>query len=297
MIEIKVASYSLNLVWYLTLMNDNAQIYVCSFYSKKFQYQFAANRFENQALKIKQIKKIYLFNEKKLFNNLSIQYPSLEKIFLAEKKNPGLAWFAWKPIVILETLKLIPLNSILLYADIGCNLRISDNLWNNIQRKAYNNRIITAYSFGPGFRKFGESEYCWTKPEIFRDFEISVIDQNSPQYQATWVMMSNNELSYNLIQEWVNYCTRNNFFYVKPDTDSNYKHPGFVKNMCDQSVFSCLIKKNSLKPYVADNDDMSIIEASRNLSLFGFYEKGFVSKIVKKLERRIIALLNLFFKS
>ncbi len=278
-------------------MNDNAQIYACSFYSKKYQYQFAANRFENQAIKIKQIKNIYLFNEKKLFNILSTTYPKLEKIFLSEKKNPGFAWFAWKPIVILETLKLIPLNTILLYADIGCNLRSNDNLWNNTKTKAYNHKLITAYSFGPGFRKFGEFEYCWTKPEIFRDLEISVSDQNSPQYQATWVMLLNNEVNYNLIQEWVSYCTRNNFFYVKPKTDSNYKHPGFIKNVYDQSVFSCLIKKNSLKPYVADNKDMSIIEASRNLSLFGFYENKFVLKIIKIFERRIITLLNLFFKS
>ena len=125
-------------------VDSSSQIYICSFYSDKFQYKFAAQRLRKQINEIGIIQKSYIYNEKKFFKLIADKYSHILKLFISEKANPGFAWFAWKPIIILETLKLIPENSILLYLDIGCDLKNNDEYWNNIQT-----RIKSSHSLSP----------------------------------------------------------------------------------------------------------------------------------------------------
>jgi len=237
-------------------------------------------------------KNTFIYSEKDFFELLDKNYKNLMETFKQEKVNPGFAYWAWKPLIIKETLKLIPEQSILLYADIGCDLIQNDFYWHKIIKKIFRNQIITAYSSGHGFNKYGEQEYNWSKPEIFNELKISIKDQNSPQYQATWIMLINNSRNREFIQEWQHYCTFNELFLVKPGVNKNISDSKLIENKNDQAVFSCLIKKNLLTPDVANFEDMTIIRASRNLSIFSFSESTLVNIIIKFLERRIIKILN-----
>jgi len=276
-------------------LTDDNQIYICSFYSDKFQYRFAAHRLRNQITKLPFVIKSFLYSEIQLFNIIENKYTNLLENFKSEKSKPGFAWFAWKPIVILNTLNKVPDGSVLLYLDIGCNLNASDNFWNNLISRNKSNGIVTAYSKGVGINQFGSKEITWTKNEVFEKLMISTVDKNSPQYQATWIMMINNENCRLLIQEWIELCTVDNFSLIKSVDKNALQSSNFVRHSHDQSIFSCLLKKNKIVPAVASKDDMSIISASRNLSVFSFHESNFFYKTLKLGERFLIKFLNMLF--
>ena len=274
-------------------MDPLRSIYLCSFYSKKYQYRFASQRLRIQKNRIKLIKDSYFFNENHLFELLETKYSGLKRNFQAEKNSPGFAYWGWKPIIILETLNSIPEGSILLYVDVGCDLTQNPKNWSAILDKIEKDNIISAYSYGPGFRKFGELEYVWTKQQVFDELGISKEQQNTAQYQATWIMLINNEKNRNLITEWFYYCVFDNFALIRPDGINELKNAGFVKHKNDQSIFSCLIKRNNIEIEVAGVNDMSIIQASRNLSLFSFLKVNSITNFIKFAERRLIQILNL----
>ena len=190
-------------------MSDYRPIYLCSFYSNKYQYRFAAKRLSRQINELNLFEDIFVYNENSFFNLLESRDKDLLKIFKKEKARPGFAYWAWKPLIINETLKLIPDQSILLYVDIGCDLIRNDFQWNKIREKIINNGIITAHSFGYGAKKYGEMEYNWSKVKIFKELKISAADQNSSHYQATWIMLVNNLRNREFIEEWKYYCTTN----------------------------------------------------------------------------------------
>ena len=276
-------------------MSNQRPIYLCSFYSNNYQYRFAARRLNRQIKKLNLFKDTFIYNEDKFFDLLKSRNNKLSEIFQVEKASRGFAYWAWKPIIINETLKLIPDQSILLYVDIGCDLIPNDLHWNDIKKKTIKSKLITAYSFGYSAKKYVEMEYNWSKPKIFKELKISVSDQESPQYQATWIMLVNNIKNREFIHEWQHYCTTNKLELVKPEVGKKLLHSKLVENKNDQAVFSCLIKKNNLNPSVATIEDMSIIKATRNLSVFTFSEINLVNKVIKYFERRMIRLLNKYF--
>ena len=273
-------------------MSTQRPIYLCSFYSNKYQYQFASKRLRRQINKLAIFEHAFVYNEKEFFDLLELNYDNLVDLFQEEKANLGFAYWAWKPIIINETLKLIPDQSILLYTDIGCDLIENYEYWYNIREKIVESQMITAYSFGHGFKKHGEMEYNWSKAEIFENLMIGETDQNSPQYQATWIMLVNNIKNRKFIQEWQFHCTSSNLALVKPEMNRSILNSKLIESKNDQAVFSCLVKKNSLNPSVATFEDMFIIRASRNLSMFSKIDSTVLNKAIKYLERRIIKILN-----
>jgi hypothetical protein len=219
----------------------------------------------------------------------------LLKIFQKEKDSPGLAYWAWKPLIINETLKIIPDQSILLYVDIGCDLIQNNLYWSKIKEKIIKSKIITSYSVGHGAKKYGEMEHNWSKTKIFKELDISEADQNSPQYQATWIMLINNTKNREFIQEWQYYCTTNELDLVKPEVGKKLLRSKLIESKNDQAVFSCLVKKNLLDPALATVEDMSIIRSTRNLSFFPFSKIDFFNRIIKHFEKKLIKKLNKYF--
>jgi hypothetical protein len=179
--------------------------------------------------------------------------------------------------------------------DIGCDLIRNDFRWNKIKEKTIKNKILTAYSIGHGAKKYGEMEYNWSKTKIFKELKISDADQKSSHYQSTWIMLVNNIKNREFIQEWQYYCTTNKLDLVRPEDGEKLLHSKLIESKHDQAVFSCLIKKNHLNPTVATAEDMSIIKATRNLSIFSFSKINLINKAIKYFERKIIKILNKYF--
>jgi len=270
-------------------------ISVCAFYSNKFQYRAASYRLQKEIKQISFINNVYFYNEKKLFNILEKSYSDIANEIYLEKTSKGFSFWVWKPIIILETLKLVPENSILLYLDIGCNLKKSDYLWGEIEAKVKKHKIISAYSYGHGFRQHGEMELKWAKSEIFHQLKISYADQITPQYQATWIMFINNATNREFVRKWKEYCTKNNLQLVRPANKELLQENLLIENKHDQAIFSCLLKKERIKPLVASKAEMEIIQAARNLSLFSASSNRIMTKLIKFAERNAFRVLNNLF--
>ena len=213
---------------------DDRNLYVCSFYSDKFQYKFAAYRFRKQINKIGLITISFIYDQSQFFSIIAHKYANLIKIFGSEKDKPGFAWFAWKPIIILESLKSMPEDSILLYADIGCNLKANFNYWDSIIAKTKSSGMVTANSRGAGINQLGNKELTWTKREVLEKLRMNEDDKNSPQYQATWIMIVNNKDNRTFVQEWVEMCTFEDFLLIKPTDEVSTQNSNFVRHSHDQ---------------------------------------------------------------
>jgi hypothetical protein len=269
-------------------------MYFCTFYSSKLQYKLAATRLYLQLKEIDSIKKSYLINENNFFSIIKNNYPLLYDNFSSEKKSIGFAFWAWKPIIILHILEKIPESSILLYADVGCNLEKNEIYWKKFLDRVNNHNLITANSVGFGVKTYGAQERTWTKPEIFNSLKLEEIHQRTSQYQATWIAIKKNNTNLEMIRSWIEYCTKDNFYLVRPESEFLSANSNFISNRADQSVFSCLLKSRSINLITANSEDMENIKASRNLSIFRFYGNNLplIQKIIKKLERGFVKIFN-----
>ena len=269
-------------------------MYFCTFYSNKLQYKLAATRLYLQSKKIDKIVKPFFINENYFFSIVKKNYPSLYNNFSSEKNSIGFAFWAWKPIIILHILEKIPESSILLYADVGCNLEKNDIYWQRFLERVNKYNLITANSVGFGVKTYGDQEQTWTKPEIFNLLKLEKIHQWSSQYQATWIAIKKNNTNLEIIRSWIEYCAKDNFYLVRPESEFLSADSNFISNRADQSVFSCLLKSSSINPIEANSEDMEIIKAARNLSIFRFYGNNLslIQKIVKKIEKQFVKLFN-----
>ena len=78
-------------------MSNQRPIYLCSFYSNKYQYRFAARRLNRQVNKLNLFEDTFVYNENTFFDLLESKYSDLLEIFQEEKVSPGFAYWAWKP--------------------------------------------------------------------------------------------------------------------------------------------------------------------------------------------------------
>lgn len=273
-------------------------MYLCTFYSGKLQYKLAAKRLERQSKKIKSITEKFFINENKFFLILRSEYPHLFDNFSQEKSAIGFAYWAWKPLIISYCLEKIPIKSNLIYIDVGCNLEDNEVEWKNFNDRINRYELITSNSIGFGAKKYGEQELIWTKPEVLDEFRLKKIDRESKQYQATWIAIKKTSSNLSLIELWKDYCIKDNFSLVRPESKLINSNSSFVRNTADQSVFSCLLKSESISLQIANSDEMTIIKAARNLSLFNFYGNNLslVKRIIKKLERIFINYWNRFYR-
>ncbi len=247
-----------------------------------------------QSKKISSITNSTFINEKKFFTILRSYNASLTDSFKAEKKSIGFAFWAWKPIIILNLLENVPDSKVLLYADVGCSLVENTTNWRNLIHRIEDHDFITANSIGFGVKNYGDEEQVWTKPEIFTALDLGENHKTTPQIQATWILLKKNNTTVDFIKTWADYCVKDYFNLIRPASSFLGSNSKFVSNRADQSLFSCLLKINSLNVSKANKHDMEIIEASRNLSLFRFYGSNlpFTKKILKRIERFLIALYN-----
>ena len=268
------------------------KVYASSFYSNKFQYRFAAQRLKRQLNNSNEFQHLYFYNESKLFKILARDYPKLLKNFMNERESKGFCYWAWKPIIILDTLRNLPENTILLYLDIGCNAVISKSNFDISKIKVSNLGIMTTKSVGIGIKTYGDKELVWTKHEVIDQLQLDSLGQNSPQIQATWIMILNNDKNRKLMNEWINLCTQNNFFLSNNKFDIKKQHKEFIGHRNDQSIFSCLLKKFLIKPEIATLAEMNMIRADRNLSLFFINRRNVINLAILKIEKLLVYLLN-----
>jgi len=156
--------------------------------------------------------------------------------------NPkGAGYWLWKPYLILETLKVIEDDAMLVYSDSDIEIRKSLNplfqIWSQIESPMF-------------FKVHEHLNRAWTKRDCF-----VLMDCDGPEYwdaeqtHAGFCLFQNNQSSRNFAEEWLSFCVDERVISDNENTCGLDNLPEFIAHRHDQSVLSLLVKKHRIETY------------------------------------------------
>ena len=216
-------------------------IHFCTFGSPG--YEKALNRIQTQALNSSFFTTIDIYNEKNT--------PGLDKHseFIRTHKR-GYGYWIWKPMVILDMMSRYEKNSIIIYADAGCEI-IKNELTTEIFNK-YIKDVKHHPSHILGF-VIPYIENAYTKQDLF-----NFMNANESNYRETnqlWAglqILVNTDNNKKLMQEWLDIMVTNNYHFVDDTLSIATNCVSYREHRHDQSVISLLKKKYGFCPEYYD---------------------------------------------
>jgi hypothetical protein len=225
-------------------MNEIPPAYLITFYSD-WTYRRAALMLKKQAKRSGLFSDVKVWNPKEVRKRAPQQYDNLQKLLNVHSgRKIGYGFWYWKPVVIEESLKLFPDNSILVYLDAGCYLNLDNDLAINRMR-SYLVNTWKHGSFAMQLRdgEFGIqdlSEESWTRSFVLDHFGLTNQNRESNQIQAGVQFLMINSENLVFASKWRSYCEKDDFAYL---IGSDSQPSEISKNhRYDQSIFSCLYK-------------------------------------------------------
>jgi hypothetical protein len=169
--------------------------------------------------------------------------------FISENENLGYGNFLWKSYLVKYWLNKIPAGDGLLYLDSGCSF----NFKTQEAKVKFENYLETAYKKGSLLTQltsgqFGIddlSEKSWSTPELIELMKLSAESKNSNQIQAGVLFLINNLKNREIVGNWWETCIVDDYYYLRHSNFKNHKNI-LCQNRHDQSIFSCLAKKNNM---------------------------------------------------
>jgi hypothetical protein len=148
----------------------------------------------------------------------------------------------WKPFIILEVLKQIQYDDVILYSDCVP--------W-GIKRAVQPLVDLCLKNNGTFFQQLRDKNYMWTKRDAFVYMECDEpIYHLAPALQNTWICLQKNDYNINFISEWLQYNLDERIAsYRRPNSCGLPNFPGFIENRGDQSIFTNLAIKYGIKTY------------------------------------------------
>ena len=217
----------------------------------------------------------HLVNRQKLLNITASRYANIDEVIAWTrddilnsdfyKKNQtildnprGAGFWAWKPYIILETLKKSAKDDWVIYCDVGKPFRRGDKC------RSGNNNIGNAFytpvdamieyahkhkGFTPGvwIPHYGLA-YVWTKRDCFVGMDCdSSVYHNSPHVQAGYSAWSNSDASIAFLEEWLRWCQNPDIITDNENVlgKANLEH--FRDHRHDQSILTNLCIKHHVK--------------------------------------------------
>ena len=253
------------------------KIYLCAF--ANLNLSTSAYRFYHQAQAMDIFENIFIYNECSLDLDFMREFKGkiYEEVRLDEKSEKklrenggggrydpffmgqrciritrGFGYWCFKPQVILQSLRQINENDILIYADIGCEFvkEARDSLLKKLQEMQYND--IMVFSGDHGER--AKIKY-WTKGDVLKYFGY----QNDTKFLETcgfaggFLVVKKTNKSMQIIQEWLDIFA--NHFNLVDDSPSNFPNfPNFIENRHDQTILTMIAKRHKLNYYNYNND-------------------------------------------
>jgi len=210
----------------------NFQIWAMAFGGGGQNYYNACDRVLREMSQIKICNQLIKYTDADLKNNT--HFWSNHKDFIENNKR-GYGYWIWKPYLILNTLMRMPLNSVLIYVDGGCEVVNRPDSYTKL-RDIVNRCDDILYTSS------GLSEASYTKMDLFEYMNIESYDQ--VQYQAGVLFIKNNTTMQHFITEWYNIACNYHLLDDSPSLLPN--HANFIDNRHDQSIFSLLLRKHNM---------------------------------------------------
>jgi hypothetical protein len=158
----------------------------------------------------------------------------------ALKTSRGYGFYAWKAAIAQAAMNgYWGIAEVICYLDAGCEVlpgRRSKRLMLGWVHKAKNIGVVGFSSFAP--------EWKFTKSELLKLFPNSEIDVATDQFQSgTWLLSG--PFGKSIADEWNLICSTSESM---TNDKCEEEVPGFIAHRHDQSVFSLVLKKHSIKP-------------------------------------------------
>ena len=202
------------------------------------------------------------------------------KALLDSKRGAG--YWAWKPYIILETLKSLKEGDIVIYCDVGKPFRRNDASRGGNAK--IGNTMFTSFGplkkwiqngqgFFPGIwiPHYGNAG-TWTKRDCFVGMGCDSDEfHSSGQVQATFSAWSNTENSLKFLRSWLSFCLVRELVSDDQNKYGKPNLPEFIDHRHDQSILTNLILKQgnevfgSKKSSLAGFRDMNM--AIRHIAL------------------------------
>lgn len=208
-----------------------------SFGGGRRSYRLAMIRLKKEIHRLDPDAQVYLFDE----TDIAVEIEGLDQTFLEfANANPrGFGLWVWKPWLILEVMENAQEGDIVFYLDAGCTVHTSKN--SRLRYESYLNHIR---EHGNLNFNVGQAEFYWTKRETVEHFQLSELELNSGQVMAGVRGHLVNQEQRQFVARWLEACTLDSGRLIR-DVDSRINEDErFIEHRHDQSVFSCLAKRN-----------------------------------------------------
>jgi hypothetical protein len=228
-------------------MTKNYSVHSITFYSDN-KYKKAALRLKKQALNSSVFSSAQIWNPKLIKKVAPNLFGNLQRLINSNpENNVGYGFWYWKSVIIEQSLKTLPAGTILVYLDAGCYL----NLNNTKSEARMNDSIQFARTHGSLAMQLldGEfgitdlSEKSWTSQEVLDELDISDEYRNTNQIQAGIQILEVNSHNLAFATTWRATCESSDFELLMGERGSS--NIGFHSHRYDQSIFSCLYKKDA----------------------------------------------------
>lgn len=205
-------------------------------------YSFGKQRIRRQAENFGVFKSIQEYGEEDLNNQHSAFWDECKEHMMCER--PGgerkyYGYYACKPYFILQSLKNIPENEVLLYVDSGCELNK-----NGISRlEEYYNECVNT---GGVFFFLNLPEIQWTKMDTYRRLMLDNDEHLTTRQIISGIfLLKNTQNVREIVEKWLTVCLEEQGHYLNDEPSILENDTTFRENRHDQSIFSLLIKRFS----------------------------------------------------
>ena len=168
------------------------------------------------------------------------------KLFV-ENNRRGYGYWVWKPLICLKKMEEIEHNDIIFYCDVGYTVENKEKLLEYCEYAIQNDLI--------GFKlRYKEKEY--TKNDLFEYLNANDL-KDINQIMSGVFIFKKTPKNINFFEDWFNISKADNFHYID-DTPSKTKNDkSFKEHRHDQSIFSILINKCTLKKIIDNEIDIN----------------------------------------
>ena len=195
--------------------------------------------FNAQKINSQTAKDIGGFDESINYNLDSLSKEFLEKHQQHFLYTRGAGYWVWKPYIILNHVKNMNTDDILMYTDSGCHFINKITPLFNILEQTTNKVLVFNLS---------QVEKDWTKRDCFKKLNCDTIEYtDSKQIMSTFFVCKKNDFSINILEQWYKQISDLHMVadeYVSPSIEQNYN--SFREHRHDQSLLSLISKINKV---------------------------------------------------
>ncbi|MBD1173957.1 hypothetical protein IDH32_01040 [Pelagibacterales bacterium SAG-MED01] len=212
----------------------------------------SANRLKEQAQSSNYYDEIKVLSPKNFDDEMVKKFDLIKDV----GKKRGYGYWFWKPIFLMKIMKEVNFGDIIHYIDVGCHIQNKNSkFYEYLDLLIKSENFILPFQYHLDNTEFPKDilfskreEFKYTKADLLDNFEF-LNNKNithSPQFWAGSFFIKKQEETENFIREWIEVFDKK--FNLIDDSDSVLSNlKGFINNRHDQSVFSLLCKKYSIK--------------------------------------------------